>query len=192
MRRSWGRRKDGEPGFWYHSQNLNERQHGPDGPMWRHGRAWLHYHDGREAGHRDRCLGWEWHCFRRDPWPKIGIEINGTFGEDYDLATTFALPWLGAFYTHLEGCFPRRWKAASKNFSVSIFEEYLWIEFFWTDPGETWGENKNRFPAFRLSLNWKALLWGSLRHQLEWLGADGEWRPAPERPFEAPAALPDP
>lgn len=173
MRRSWGRRSDGEPIFWYHSQNLNERKQGPDGPLWRHGRAWLHYNDGRERDHQDRALGWEWVVGTREPWPKIGLAFNANFGDEYDLTFSVRVPFLGSFFVNVEGLFPCRWRGDEKNFAVELYHEYLWIEFFWSDPAWTWGENKNRFPAFRISFNWQDFLFGEQQHKREWLSPLG-------------------
>jgi hypothetical protein len=184
MRGSLGRRQDGEPVISWHAQNLNKRQNEPDGPAWRHGRAWLYWY-GRQPELSRLTFTVEW-CCRWRTWPKSGLEINQTFGDDYDLSTTFALPGIGSLYTHISGLFPRKWKADAKSFSVSLYEEYLWVEFFWTDPGMTWGKNKNRFPAFRLSFDWKSFLFGKQQYRLEQLV---DWRditiPMPEGTYPA-------
>lgn len=179
----WNRDAEGNRSIWSHAQNLNERRHGPDGPMWRHGRAWLHF-PGVEG--RDGYFGVEWAVFGRDRWPKVGVEINQTFGEDYDLSTTLCLPFLGALYLHLSGIFPRRWKGDAKNFSVALYQEYLWIEFFWTDPAKTWGKDRNRFPAFRISWNWQRTLMGRMDYKREPVGSPKEILiPMPEGSYPA-------
>ncbi|HET7101595.1 MAG TPA: hypothetical protein VFJ52_10630, partial [Terriglobia bacterium] len=61
------------------------------------------------------------------------------------------------------------WEGDERSFSVELYQEYLWIEFFWSDPAWTWGENKNRFPAFRISFDWQDFLFGKQQHKLEWL-----------------------
>lgn len=166
------RRADGDRIAGWHAQNLNERRHGPDGPMWRHGRAWFHWW-GLKPELSRLCLGVEWVIWRpRDCWFRARLSINDAFGEDYDLSGSLSLPWLGAFYWYWEGLWPKcleRRLPKDKEFKVELYQEYLWVDFWWSDPAMNWGRNTNRFPAFHLSINWKDLLLGKERHELKHL-----------------------
>lgn len=163
----FGRRRiDGEPIAWWHAQDLNDEDRHGRRRYWKHGRCWFHWH-GLAPGERGhKCLVFEWNLWKpHDPWPKLEGTVNDTFGEDYDLSASVSFPWLFSFYWNVQGFFSRRLKERlghGRQTGFSLHEEYLWINFWWSDPSETWGESRNRFPSFHLTFDWKRFLMGRM------------------------------
>lgn len=97
-------------GIFWHNQNLNDRRDGTTGPMWQHGRAWLHMHpeygdDNKGKPYTKRrwysgnvCFCWTIPCHH----PGASVDIGGQGCEDH-VSLHFGLPFLFDVYLTFEG-----------------------------------------------------------------------------------------
>lgn len=188
------RRPDGEPAAWWHAQDLNDEDRHGRRRFWKHARCWFHWYGFAPGERSHKCVGFEWNLWKpHDPWPKVQFTVNDTFGDDFDLTASLSVPWLFSFYVNVEGFFPdrlKRWIGYGRQTGVSLYEEYLWINFWWSDPAETWGESKNRFPSFHITFDWKSFLFGKTIYTRETLT---DWAdiqvPLPEATYPAKARI---
>lgn len=175
------RRVDGERWVHWHAINENERLHGGHGPWWQNWRGWLHFYGFREDADRrcaSPCIGIEWVCWpKANPGFAVGFELNGEFGDDHDLAGRLCFGRLFRFYWHCEHVFPRKfknWLPQNRNFGIELFEEYLWVKFFFYDESETWKPHDHgvwsRWNGFRISWDWKSALMGKTQFTQEVVG----------------------
>lgn len=110
------KRKLEERRIWWHSQNLNEKP-GDDwgnasGPMWQHGRAWLHLPI-KDDEHRTRSIGVSWRIPTH--FYHIGMDIGDC---EEELQFSFACG-LFALWIEFENFMPRAWRDR-------LYKKYGW------------------------------------------------------------------
>lgn len=118
--------------IWTHSQNLNKgwAEGEPSGPMWRHGRAWLHLDS--------KVIRLEWSVFKRDTFA-LGVAV-GTGDNNSAMLFKLALPWIVSLWLSLEGFLPRKWfreweywAPFGRDTDVRIFDGGIWFSFWHND-----------------------------------------------------------
>lgn len=145
-------------GIWGHSQNLNDRRDGTTGPMWRHGRAWVHVRP--EYGNDDKgkpytkprwysgnvCFCWTLPCHH----PGASIDVGGQGCEDH-LSLHLGIPLLFDVYLTFEGMGAQR--LANKLIPTSYEGRETGIRFFdkgvWWDVWHTDGSWSRGTPRWR-------------------------------------------
>ena len=130
----------------------------------RHGRAWWHVGDAFKL--RQAVFHVEWCLFNLHTWPAIKFEVFRTWGDDEDLHLRISVPLLGSLWLGVSGVFPPSWYAQSVTgcrTGIALFHEYLWIELWYRDPAEHWGDDLNRFRWQRVSWDWVATFFGRMK-----------------------------
>lgn len=136
-------RSERERRIWWHAQNLNERERGPDGSILRHGRAWLHW------GEACWQVGWDWFT----PFRRAGITLD-TGGSESDYSLHVGL-FFGGFYFKVQGL--RDFGAMQRNWErttgISLYHDRLTLE--WNCDDSSWSSTTG--PAHGWQKSWALL-----------------------------------
>ncbi len=142
-------------GFWWHSQNLNDR-HGLNGSMWINGRAWLQHTS-------YFSIGQEWSLKHRSGG--IGVKVDS--GENQimfhvcippvALFTTFTLPY--KYNKHLNLLLTG---AYERDTYISFHDWSVWVNL-WRDDS-SWSNHKTFWEQRCASLNFLDLVFGRWKY----------------------------
>lgn len=167
----------------WHAQNLNERSHDREpGPMWRHGRAWLHRQTpsarfGWDDPDRRYTLRAEWVIAKRSS-PALEFEKDD---EEYQvhIGLGFAGFWLS--YEPLRS----RYLGRDRNIGLRMFDGGIWWTL-WMSVNE-WHSTEPRWR--RGCFRPVDFLFGKRQYQRVNLEERAVLIPMPERPYRGVAVL---
>lgn len=174
-----------------HWQNLNEREHGPDGPIVKHGRAWLNLRKGQ--------IHWEWMLGRFEcaAYAEIGGGESGR-----DLLFHIAIPFLISFFLVFESLWPQRltpgkWEPSTirpgekwfnpeqRKIGINFHSGMVWFSL-WENSHE-WSSRQPWWWQF--TFNPLDFFLGSTRHSEETLQETDAEVPMPEGKYPAKVRL---
>lgn len=137
-------------------------------------RMWFHW--GRTIWHYEGYLG------KNARHTSIGMDLGG---EENDVMVHFGVKRLFNFYFGVEDLFPRKlmnrlFGFTTRNYGISIFEEYISIEFHRDDMGYSDG-----WKGFHKMIDWKSILFGRTDYKHEKLGTVRAFVEMPEGKYPA-------
>ncbi len=117
--------------IWGHSQKLTDDfDNKPKGPMWKHGRAWLHI--------ENKCIGLEWHLLKRNGDFSTTIRVGGE--ENNQLSFHLELPFLFSLFLSFERLLPsqwfkdwRYWGVFGRETGIRFFGGSIWLSVWHND-----------------------------------------------------------
>ncbi|MBM7598237.1 hypothetical protein JOC34_000594 [Virgibacillus halotolerans] len=137
-------------------------------------RWWLHW--GKTAWHYEGYLG------KNANHNTISCNLGG---EENDIQVHFGIKRLFNFYFGVEDFFPRKLMSKlfgydSRMYGISLFEEYISIEFHRDDMGYSEG-----WRGYHKMIDWKSILFGKQKFDKEELGEYGVYVDMPEGKYPA-------
>lgn len=117
-------------------------------------RWWLHW--------GKTCWHYEGYLFKNAQHNSIGLNLGG---EENDLTINFGIKGFFNFYFGVEDFFPRKiiqklFGYTSRKYGISLFEEYISIEFHRDDYGFSDG-----WKGYHKMIDWKTMLFGKQKYE---------------------------
>lgn len=117
-------------------------------------RWWLHW--GRTIWH------YEGYLFKNARHNSIGLDLGG---DENDITIHMGIKGLFKFYLGVENFFPRKvmnklFGYSTRNYGISLFEEYISIEFHRDDMGYAKG-----WRGYHKMIDWKTILFGKQKYE---------------------------
>jgi hypothetical protein len=117
-------------------------------------RMWLHW--------GKTCWHYEGYLFKNARHNSIGLDLGG---DENDFTFSIGIKGLFNFYFGVEDFFPRKlmqklFGYTTRNYGISLFEEYIRIEFHWDDYGFSEG-----WRGYHKMFDWKTFLFGKQKYE---------------------------
>lgn len=137
-------------------------------------RCWLHW--------GETCWSYEGYLLKNAQHNSIGLDLGG---EENDFTLHFGIRRLFNFYFGVENLFPRKlmkklFKYTTRSYGISIFEEFISIEFHRDDMGYSEG-----WKGYHKMIDWKKILFGKETFQKENLSLERKNIEMPEGSYIA-------